>query len=65
MQNLNLADSSTLDPNVNFRKVGPLIKNLNEQCLLKYIGQSMVPYSGRHGGKQFMRNRPVKFGNKF
>ena len=65
MQNLNLADSSTLDPNVNFRKVSPLIKNLNEQCLLKYIGQSMVPYFGRHGGKQFMRNRPVKFGDKF
>ena len=65
MQNFNLADSSTLDPNVNFRKVSPLIKNLNEQCLLKYIGESMVPYFGRHGSKQFMRNRPAKFGHKF
>ena len=65
MQNLNLADSSTLDPNDKFRKVSPLIKNLNEQCLLQYVGESMVPYFGRHGGKQFIRNKPVKFGHKF
>ena len=29
------------------------------------IDESMVPYFGRHGCKQYMRNKPVKFGYKF
>ena len=29
------------------------------------IDESMVPYFGRYGCKQYMRNKPVKFGYKF
>ena len=64
-QNFHLADNSTLDPNDKFRKVLPLIEKLNEQYLLQYTNESMVPYFGRHGCKQFMRNRPVKIDYKF
>ena len=52
--------------------MGPLIDKVNEQCLADYlpeqsvsIDESMVPYFGRHGCKQYMRNKPVKFGYKF
>ena len=72
MQNLHLADNTSLDPSDKFAKVRPLIEKLNQQCLENYlpeqtvsIDESMVPYFGRHGCKQFMRNKPVKFGYKF
>ena len=29
------------------------------------IDESMVPYFGRHGCKQYMRNKPVKFDYTF
>ena len=70
MQNLHLADNH--DKEDKFAKVRPLIDKLNEQCLANYlpeqsvsIDESMVPYFGRHGCKQYMRNKPVKFGHKF
>ena len=72
MQNLHIADNSNLDKEDKFAKVRPLINKLNEQCLANYlpeqsvsIDESMVPYFGRHGCKQYMRNKPVKFGHKF
>ena len=72
MQNLLLADNSNLDTEDKFAKVRPLPDKLNEQCLANYlpeqlvkIVESMVPYFGRHGCKQYMRNKPVKFGYKF
>ena len=71
MQNLHLADNSNLDKEDKFTKVRPLIDKLNEQCLAKYlpeqlvsIDESMVPYFGHHGCKQYMRNKPVKSGYK-
>ena len=49
-----------------------LIDKLNEQCLKDYlpeqsvsIDESMVPYFDYHDCKQYMRNKPVEFGNKF
>ena len=72
MQNLHLADNSNLDKEDKFAKVRPLIDKLNEQCLANYlpeqsvsIDESMVAYLGRHGCKQYMRKKPVKFGYKF
>ena len=72
MQNFYLADNSNLDKEDKFAKVRPLIDKLNEQCLANYlpeqsvsIDESMVPYVGCHGCKQYMRNKPVKFGYKF
>ena len=50
----------------------PLLIKLNEQYLANYlpeqsikIHESIVPSFGRHGCKQYMRNKPVKFGYKF
>ena len=72
MQNLYLADNSNLDKEDKFAKVRPLINKLNEQCLANYlpeqsvgIDESMIPYFGCHGYKQYMRKKPVKFGNIF
>ena len=72
MQNLHLADNSNLDKEDKFAKVRQLIDKLNEQCLARYLPEqsvstdkSMVPYFGRHACKQYMRNKPVKFGYKF
>ena len=71
MQNLHLADNSNLDKEDKFAKLRPLIDKLNERCLANYlpisvsIDESMVPCFGRHGCKQYMRNNPVKCGNKF
>ena len=72
MQNLHLADNSNLDKEDKFPKVRSLIDKLNEQCLANYlseqsvsIDESMVAYLGRHGCKQYMRKKPVKFGYKF
>ena len=72
MQNFCLANNSNLDKKDKFAKVRPLIDKLNEHCLANYlpeqsvsIDESMVPYVGRHGCKQSMRNKPVKFGYKF
>ena len=69
---LHLADNNFLDTSDKFSKVRPLISKLNERSLCNYIPEqtvsidkSMVPYHGRHGCKQFMRNKPVKFGYKF
>ena len=44
---------------------------INESCLQNFmpeknvrIDESMVPYYGRHGFKQYIQNKPVKFGYK-
>ena len=72
MQNLHLVDNSNLDKEDKFAKVRQLIDKLNEQCLTSYLPEqsvstdkSMVPYFGHHGCKQYMRNKPVKFGYTF
>ena len=72
MKNIHLADNSNLDKEDKFAKLRPLIDKLNEQCFANYlpeqsviIDQSIVPYFVRHGCKQFMRNKPAKFGYNF
>ena len=71
MQNLHLADNSNLDNEDKFAKVRRFIDKLNEHCLANQlpeqsvsIDESMVPCFVRHGCKQYMRNKPVKFGYK-
>ena len=72
MQIFHLADNSNLDKEEKCAKVRPLIDKLNGQCLANYlpeqsvsINESKVPYFGHHGCKQYMRNKPVRFGYKF
>ena len=70
-QNLHLANNDDLDKNDKFAKVRPLIKLLNEQCLEHFfpeqhiiVDESMVPYYGKHGAKQYIHGKPIKFGYK-
>ena len=71
LQCLYLADNNNLNPSDKFSKVNQLFKMINESCLQNFIpeknvsiGQSMVPYYGRHGCKQYIQNKPVQFGYK-
>lgn len=55
-------------------KIRPLITMLNERCLMYFkkimkqqhlsIDESMIPYYGGHGAKQFIRGKPIRFGYK-
>ena len=72
MQNLHLVDNSILAKEDKFARVRPLTDKLNEQCLTNYLpeqllnnDESMVRYFVRHGCKEYMRSKPVKFGYKF
>ena len=71
LQYLHLADNNNLNPSDKFSKVNPLFKMINESCLQNFIpeknvsiDESMVPYYGCHGCKQYILNKPVKFGYK-
>lgn len=73
MKYLHLCDNATIDKEDKMAKVRPLTNALNEKCLLYFpfvrtsdlsIDESMVPYYGRHGAKQFIRGKPIRFGFK-
>jgi len=71
MQNLHLADNANLDTSDKFAKVRRYIELINTSCLDNFIpeqtisvDESMIPYFGRHGAKQYIRGKPIKFGYK-
>ena len=71
LQYLHLADNNNLNPSDKFSRVNRLFKMINESCLQTFtteknvsIDESMVPYYGSHGCKQYIQNKPVKFGYK-
>ena len=66
-----LCDNNNLTVEDKFSKVRPLLDLLNKKFLTHFIKQqnlcvdeSMVPYYGRHGAKQFIRGKPIRFGYK-
>ena len=69
--NFHLADNNCLDDRDRFAKVKPLIKLLNKK-FQQYapneefysFDESMCEYYGRHGCKQFLRGKPIRFGFK-
>lgn len=68
---LHCADNTRLNPGDKFAKVSPLISLINERFLKLSevqqnisVDESMVPYYGRHGAKQFIRGKPIRFGYK-
>lgn len=72
MTNLHVCNNDELDQNDKFAKIRPLLKMLS----LKFVeftphkaqhsvDESMVPYFGRHGTKQFIRGKPIRYGFKF
>lgn len=69
--NLHAADNGNLPVNDKYGKLRYLIDALNIQFLRfapiqknVSIDESMIPYYGRHGCKQFIRGKPVRFGYK-
>ena len=71
MQNIHFANNNTLDSNDKFAKVRPLTDSINSACLGNFtpeqtlsVDESMVPYFGRHGAKQYIHGKPIKFGYK-
>lgn len=66
-----VADSETIDRTDKMAKIRPFLDKLNE-LFITYapiekdlsIDESMIPYFGRHGCKQFIKNKPVRFGYK-
>ncbi|XP_039281885.1 piggyBac transposable element-derived protein 3-like [Nilaparvata lugens] len=71
MRYLHVCDNNKLDKSDRFSKISPLWKMLNERWLQYFIGEtnlsvdeSMIPYFGRHGAKQHMHGKPIRFGYK-
>ena len=68
---LHLADNKTLNSSDKFARLWPLFNAISKQCVLNYqpthhvcIDESMVPYFGKHGAKQYIPGKPIKFGFK-
>lgn len=71
MSNLHCCDNNNLNENDKFSKVRPLFDLLNtafvEHAPLQRdccVDEAMVPYFGRHGTKQFIRGKPIRWGYK-
>ncbi|KAK9688210.1 Transposase IS4 [Popillia japonica] len=72
MQNLHCSDNTKLNPADKFSKVRPLFEMLNKRFIElapneehHSVDESMVPYFGRHGTKQFIKGKPIRWGYKF
>ena len=68
---LHLANNDELDARDKFSKVRPMFNLINERCVKYFpstqrlaVDESMVPYYGRHGAKQYIRGKPIRFGYK-
>ena len=66
-----ISDNSRLQANDRFAKVRPLLASLNERWLLfkstachLSIDETMIPYFGKHGCKQHIHGKPIRFGYK-
>lgn len=72
MQNLHCSDNADLENNDKFSKIRPFLTHLN-QTFIEHaplhenhsVDESMIPYFGRHGAKQFIRGKPIRWGYKF
>jgi hypothetical protein len=71
IQFLHVADNTSLAAGDKMAKVRPLLRSMNERFLLynpcqqdMSIDESMIPYYGHHGCKQFIRGKPIRFGYK-
>ena len=71
ISNIHFANNNVLDGNDKFAKVRPLLDSINAACLANFhpeqmrsVDESMLPYYGRHGAKQYIHGKPIKFGYK-
>lgn len=72
MSNIHVCQNDHLNKDDRFAKVRPLLDLVNKRCIAfiphkqhHFIDESMVPYFGRHGAKQFIRGKPIRYGYKF
>ena len=68
LTNFYLADNNCLDDADKFSKVRPLVKHLNKRLLEHALveefysfDESLCEYYGRHGCKQLLRGKPIRF----
>lgn len=68
---LHFADNNKPDPLDKIWKMRPLMDKVKKNCMRFYepeehlcYDESMVKYFGRHGCKQFIRGKPIRFGYK-
>ena len=68
---LHFTDNQTLDKKAKLAKLRPLMDHLNRKFAMAYpmdqhlaLDEAMIEYFGRHGCKQCIRNKPVRFGFK-
>ena len=54
-----------------FAKFRPSFDAINKQCVTHYkpkqhlsVGESMITYFGKHGAKQYIHGKPIKFNCK-
>lgn len=71
MTNLHVCDNDNLNAEDRFAKIRPLFVLLNQRFLdfapheqNHSVDETMVPYYGRHGCKQFIRGKPIRWGFK-
>lgn len=71
MSNLHFADNNQINNNDKFAKVRPFFRHLNQKFLdhaplqkSHSVDEAMVPYYGRHGCKQYIRGKPIRYGYK-
>jgi len=69
ISNIHFASSNSMDAGDKFAKVRPLLDHVNSACLTNFhpkqvlsVDESMVPYFGRHGAKQYIHGKLIKFG---
>ena len=69
--NLHFADNHTLSQSDKLAKLRPLLLKLNENFMkhapveeVYSFDESMCEYFGKHGCKQFIRGKPIRFGYK-
>lgn len=71
IQNIHCCDNSNLDQTNKFAKLRPLFDALKKRFIdmspyqeSHSIDESMVPYFGHHGSKQFIKGKPIRWGYK-
>jgi len=66
-----LNNNHSLDSQDKLYKIRPLVDKLKKKFVEHFVpsehlnfDESMVKYFGRHGSKQFLRGKPIRFGYK-
>lgn len=68
---LHCTDNTKVDSNDKAWKVRPIMDQMKKRCIENFVpeqhlsyDESMIRYYGRHGCKQFIRGKPIRFGFK-